>query len=132
MTPNPAAAPDDQRGRSPPERFISQPPPDGIARSALTAAAATPPVRLAHPTRKHRPARSQPLASDLKPELIESTEGSRISASKASAYGSVSHVEVFQMDPGGTSILERPRPLSRQRRAEPDTTTYTANCEEPL
>ncbi|MDF1902031.1 hypothetical protein PXH78_23810, partial [Mycolicibacterium smegmatis] len=42
--------------------------------------------------------------------------------------GSVRHVEVFQMDGVGTSIIGRPRPLSRHRRADD---LYTLNCEEP-
>lgn len=39
------------------------------------------------------------------------------------------HVEVFQVGGVGTSILGRPRPLPRYRRASP---RYTLNCEEPL
>jgi hypothetical protein len=38
------------------------------------------------------------------------------------------HVEVFRMAGVGTSILGRPRHLSRDRRASP---RYTLNCEEP-
>ncbi|WP_255788331.1 hypothetical protein, partial [Mycobacteroides abscessus] len=43
--------------------------------------------------------------------------------------GSVRHVEVFRMRSVGTLIFERPRPLSRQRRANH---LYTLICEEPL
>ncbi|MGI8592265.1 MAG: hypothetical protein ACR2M5_15015, partial [Nakamurella sp.] len=42
--------------------------------------------------------------------------------------GSVSHVEVFQVGGVRTTIIGRPRRLSRQRRADLD---YTVNCEEP-
>ncbi|RRR17214.1 hypothetical protein DS079_15220, partial [Brachybacterium paraconglomeratum] len=42
------------------------------------------------------------------------------------------HVEVFQMASVRTSIIGRPRRLSRHRRAHPVTRTYTLRCEEPL
>ncbi|RRR16989.1 hypothetical protein DS079_16735, partial [Brachybacterium paraconglomeratum] len=41
------------------------------------------------------------------------------------------HVEVFQMASVRTSIIGRPRRLSRHRRAHPVTRTYTLRCEEP-
>lgn len=46
--------------------------------------------------------------------------------------GSARHVEVFRMAGVGTSIFERPRPLSDHRRADVSATTrYTPVCEEP-
>jgi predicted nucleotidyltransferase len=42
------------------------------------------------------------------------------------------HVEVFRVAGVGTAIFERPRPLSRHRRADPGRVVrYTLNCEEP-
>jgi type I restriction-modification system DNA methylase subunit len=42
------------------------------------------------------------------------------------------HVEVFRVAGLGTAIFERPRPLSRHRRADPSRVVrYTLNCEEP-
>ncbi|TXH16784.1 MAG: hypothetical protein E6R06_30425, partial [Mycobacterium sp.] len=49
-------------------------------------------------------------------------------AGEARPTGSVRHVEVFRMRSVGTLIFERPRPLSRQRRANH---LYTLICEEP-
>jgi len=60
----------------------------------------------------------------LQTERIQPGERGQIKGLK----GSVSHVEVFREDSVTTSIIGRPRPLSRQRRADPD---YTLNCEEP-
>ena len=57
-------------------------------------------------------------------ELAEATERGQIRARE----GSVRHVEVFRMDGVRTSIIGRPRPLSRQRRADH---LYTLNFEEP-
>ncbi|MDN4175806.1 hypothetical protein QWY28_22790, partial [Nocardioides sp. SOB77] len=40
--------------------------------------------------------------------------------------------EVFRVAGVGTAIFERPRPLSRHRRADPGRVVrYTLNCEEP-
>ncbi|WP_209841300.1 hypothetical protein, partial [Mycolicibacterium sp. NCC-Tsukiji] len=62
------------------------------------------------------------------PEVVEAAESSQVSAGEARPTGSVRHVEVFRMRRVGTFIFERPRPLSRQRRADD---LYTLNCEEP-
>ncbi|MGO1408678.1 MAG: hypothetical protein ACTHV2_09870, partial [Brachybacterium sp.] len=45
--------------------------------------------------------------------------------------GSVEHVEVFQMVSVRTSIIGRPRRLSRHRRAHPAFRIYPLSCEEP-
>ena len=65
----------------------------------------------------------EPLPGDLEPELVQTAEGGQVRASE----GSVRHVEVFQMGGVRTSIIGRPRPLPRARRANPP---YTLDCEE--
>src|SRR5699024_7848725 len=60
-------------------------------------------------------------------QLLQAREGRQIGVVK----GSVGHVEVFRMASVGTSIIGRPRRLSRHRRAHPATRTYTLRCEEP-
>ncbi|WP_167838015.1 hypothetical protein, partial [Mycolicibacterium sp. NCC-Tsukiji] len=62
------------------------------------------------------------------PKFVEAAESRQVSAGEARPTGSVRHVEVFRMRSVGTLIFERPRPLSRQRRANH---LYTLNCEEP-
>ena len=44
---------------------------------------------------------------------------------------SIGHVEVFQMDGVGISIIGRPRPLSGHDTPNPAHNTYTPNYEEP-
>ena len=44
---------------------------------------------------------------------------------------SIGHVEVFQMDGVGISIIERPRPLPGHDTPNPAHNTYTLKCEEP-
>lgn len=56
-------------------------------------------------------------------ELVEAAERSQVRAGESS----VRHVEVFQVDGVGTSILGRPRPLPADRRAD----SYTLKCEGP-
>jgi hypothetical protein len=94
--------------------------------------AAAPPAPLVgfeDPARENRAIGLESLASDVEPELVETAEGSQVSAAEAGHGGSVSHVEVFQMRRIGTFIFGRPRPLPAARRAD---RPYTANCEEPL
>jgi integrase len=95
------------------------------ARHTLAAAAAAPPIRRHDPARQHRPTRLQPLPRHLQAELIQPAERGQVRA----AEGSVTHVEVFLLGGVRTPIIGGPRPLPRDRRADP---TYTLNCEEPL
>jgi hypothetical protein len=109
--------------RGPPaQRFVRQPTGHGVARDALTSAAAAPVVRVDDPARQDRTIRLEALPDDLKAELVETAERGQVSAGE----GSVRHVEVFRMDGVRTSIIGRPRPLPGQRR----TACYTLNCEE--
>ena len=104
---------------------MRQAPHDGVAGRALATAASAPLVRFHHPAGQDRPLRLEALTDDGKPELVETAEGGHIRAGE----GSVRHVEVFQMRRVGTFIFGRPRPLSGDRRANPN---YTLNSEEPL
>ncbi|ABK73699.1 hypothetical protein MSMEG_6461 [Mycolicibacterium smegmatis MC2 155] len=120
----------DQQSRgSPPERFMSQRASHAVTYNAFFAAAAAPPILIGDPARQHGPIRVEALAGHLQPELVEAAESRQVSAGEARPTGSVRHVEVFQMDGVGTSIIGRPRPLSRHRRADD---LYTLNCEEPV
>jgi hypothetical protein len=91
-----AADRDQQRGRSPAQRFVRQPPQDTVARHPFAPAAAAPLVRFGNPAGQHSVIRFEALAGDDESELIESAEGGQISAAEA-AGGSVEHVEVFRM-----------------------------------
>ena len=84
----------------------------------------TPVIRLAHPAGQHRAIGLQTLPGHDQAELIETAERAQVRASE----GSVAHVEVFQVDGVGTSILGRPRPLPEQRRAH---LAYTLVWDEP-
>jgi hypothetical protein len=70
----------------------------------------------------------QALPDRFEPELVEPAERGQVSAGETRRRSSVVHVEVFRMGSVRTSILGRPRHLSRDRRASPH---YTLNCEEP-
>jgi len=117
-----AANREEQCRGSPPERLVGQSRSDCVARGSLAAAPSAPPligVRGFHDaTRQHRPARLESLAGHEQTELVETTEGGQVSSVepsiRARAEGNVRHVEVFQMDSVRTSILGRPRPLSRR------------------
>lgn len=105
---------------------MSQLRPDhAVARRPLAAAAPAPVIRLDDPACEHRPTQLESLPGDLEAQLVEPAEGGQVRASE----GSVRHVEVFRMGSVRTSIIGRPRRLSRDRRASP---RYTLNCDEPL
>ncbi len=126
----PVAAHGEHQGRrAPPEGLMSQSAGHGIPYLALLAATSTPSILVGDPTRQHRPVGIQVLAGHLHPELIKPAESGQIGADKARTTGSVVHVEVFRMVGVGTPIIGRPRPLPRQRRADPP---YTLICEEPV
>jgi transposase len=124
-----AADRDQQRGGSPAQRLVGQPPGHGVPRRALAPAAAAPLVSVDDPARQHGPITVEALPRDLKSELVEPAEDGQIRAAEAGRRGSVAHVEVFRMGSVRTSILGRPRRLLRDRRASP---IYTLSCEEPV
>ena len=68
------------------------------------------------------------LTRHLQPQAIKARERTQIRAIK----GSIGHVEVFQMDGVGISIIERPRPLPGHDTPNPTQHPYTLKCEEPL
>lgn len=67
------------------------------------------------------------LARHLQPQAIQARESAQIRAIKAS----IGHVEVFQMDGVGISIIERPRPLHNHDTPNATHNTYTPKREEP-
>jgi hypothetical protein len=102
----------------------------GIVHHGLLAASAAPSILVGDPARQYRPIRCQALAGHLKPEFIEPAKSGQVSAGEARTTSNVMHVGVFRRWFGvGTSIIERPRPLPGQRRAD---TLHTLNCEEPV
>jgi hypothetical protein len=91
----------------------------------LTTATTTPVIGLGNPARQHRTLRLQSLPEHHQTELIDTAERRQIRAHK----GNVTHVEVFQMGSVRTSIIGRPRRLSRHQHA--DRYRYTLNWDEP-
>ncbi len=97
----------------------------GVPRPPLLAATLTSVVAGDNPAGEHRAIWFQELTGDLQTERVQPGERGQIRGRKSR----VSHVEVFREDSVRTSIIGRPRPRSRLRRADLD---YTVNCEEPL
>ena len=116
---------DRQRRRTPPERLVRQLPDHTVARSTLAAAASAPSVVVDDAAGQHRPVGLQALPGHDQAELVKARERGQVGASE----GSVGHVEVFRMGSVRTSILGRPRPLPRHRRADQ---AYTLICAEPV
>ena len=124
-----------QRRRTPPERLVCQLPNDGVPRHPFATAAAAPPVTrvgIDHPARQDRPVRLETLPGHLQAQPVQAAEGRHIGARE----GSVEHVGVFLDGSVRTSILRRPRPSPRQRRAlhprPPGNAAYTPDWDEPL
>ncbi len=121
----PVPADPDHQGRGPvPERLVRQPADHRVSGHALGPALPAPRVRLQDPALDHRTIRLNPLSDGLEAELVETAERGQVRANE----GSVIHVEVLRMGSVRTSILGGPRPLSSDRRAQPD---YTLSREEP-
>ncbi|MGP5086980.1 hypothetical protein ACTXKH_19870 [Brachybacterium tyrofermentans] len=68
------------------------------------------------------------MADHDQTKLLEAGEGRQVGV----VEGSVGHVEVFLMASVRTSIIGRPRRLSRHRRAQPTARSYPLICVEPL
>ena len=68
------------------------------------------------------------LSRHFQAQVIQARERAQVRAIK----GSIGHVEVFQMDGVGISIIERPRPLPGHDTPNAAHNTYTLKCEEPL
>ena len=67
------------------------------------------------------------LACHFQPQVIQACERGQVRAIK----GSIGHVEVFEMDGVGISIIGRPRPLPGHDTPNAVYNTYTLKCEEP-
>src|SRR5699024_8456927 len=119
--------PQQQRRGPVTEWLVSQRPGDRAPRRRSCSAGAAPRILLSEPAFEHRPLGREPLPYSDQAQLLQAREGRQIGVVK----GSVGHVEVFRMASVGTSIIGRPRRLSRHRRAHPATRTYTLRCEEP-
>ena len=92
---------------APPAGLVRQAPDHRVTRLALTSAASTPPVLTSNTARQHCMVCLNALARHLQPQTIQARERAQVRAIK----DSIGHVEVFQMDGVGISIIERPRPL---------------------
>ena len=68
------------------------------------------------------------LACHFQAQVIQARERAQVGAIK----GSIGHVEVFQMDGVGISIIGRPRPLPGHDTPNPAHNTYTLKSEEPV
>ena len=68
------------------------------------------------------------LARHFQAQVIQARERAQVGAIK----GSIGHVEVFQVDGVGISIIERPRPLPGHDTPNPTQHPYTLKCEEPV
>ena len=84
-----------------------------------------PVVRVTDPALQHHVPGTHLLADGLQTEFIETAECGQV----RSIEGSVRQVEVFRKDSVGTSIIERPRLLSGDRRAN---ASYTLDSDEPV
>ena len=109
------------RGVAPLAGYVSQAPDYRAARNALAPAASTPLVLTSNAASQHCMVWLNALTRHLQPQAIQARESAQIRVIK----DSIGHVEVFQMDGVGISIIERPRPL-------PGHDTYTLKCEEPV
>ena len=68
------------------------------------------------------------LARHFQAQVIQARERAQVKTIK----DSIGHIEVFQMDDVGISIIERPRPLPGHDTPNPTHNTYTLNYEEPV
>ena len=113
---------------APPVRLVRQAPDHRVTRLALASAASTPPVLTSDPASQHCMVWPNALARHLQPQAIKARERAQVRVIK----GSIGHVEVFQVDGVGISIIGRPRPLPGQDTPNAAHNTYTLKCEEPV
>ena len=98
-----------------------------VTRLALAPAAATPPILTNDAASQHCVVWLNALAGYFQAQVIQARERAQVGAIK----GSIGHVEVFQVDGVGISIIERPRPLPGHDTPNPTQHPYTLKCEEP-
>ena len=116
-----------QHGGAPPVRLVRGAPDHRVTRLALAPAASAPPVLTSNPARQYCMVGLNVLACHFQPQVIQACERGQVRAIK----GSIGHVEVFQMDGVGISIIGRPRPLPGHDTPNAVYNTYTLKCEEP-
>ncbi len=116
------------RGVAPLAGYVSQAPDHRVTRNALAPAASTPPALTSNTARQHCMVWLNALTPHLQPQAIQASERAQIEAIK----DSIGHVEVFQMDGVGISIIGRPRPLPGHDTPNSAYNTYTLKCEEPV
>ena len=107
--------------------YVRQAPDHRVTRLALASAASAPPVLTSDPARQYCMVWPNALACHFQAQVIQACERGQVRAIK----GSIGHVEVFQMDGVGISIIGRPRPLPGHDTPNPAHNTYTLKCEEP-
>ncbi len=122
-----SADPHQQRCGTVPERGMRQRPRDRSPRGRTCSTSPAPRIFVGEATFQHCPRGSEVLADHGQAELIHTSEGRQVRG----VEGSVGHVEVFRMASVGTSIIGRPRRLSRHQRASPTHRSYPLTCEEP-
>ena len=113
---------------TPPVTLVRQAPDHRVTRLALAPAASTPPALTSNTASQHGMVWPHALTRHLQPQAIQTRERAQVGAIK----GSIGHVEVFQMDGVGISIIERPRPLTGHDTPNAAHNTYTLKCEEPI
>ena len=111
---------------APPAGYVRGAPDHRVTRLALASAASAPPVLTSNPARQYCMVGLNVLACHFQPQVIQACERGQVRAIK----GSIGHVEVFQMDGVGISIIGRPRPLPGHDTPNPAHNTYTLKCEE--
>jgi len=116
------------RGVAPLAGYVSQAPDYRAARNALAPAASTPLVLTSNTASQHCMVWPNALACHFQPQVIQACERGQVRAIK----GSIGHVEVFQVDGVGISIIGRPRPLPGHDTPNAAHNTYTLKCEEPV
>ena len=116
-----------QNRGTPPVRLVRQAPDHRVTSHALAPAASTPPILTNNAARQHCTVWPNALTRHLQPQAIQARERAQIGTIK----DSIRHVEVFQVDGVGISIIERPRPLHNHDTPNPAQHPYTLKCEEP-
>ena len=100
---------------APPAGLMRQAPDHRVTQGALTSAASTPPVLTNDAARQHCMVWPHALAGHFQAQAIQARERAQVRAIK----GSIGHVEGFRMDGVTISIIERPRPPTLPRHAQP-------------
>ena len=112
---------------TPPVRLVRGAPDHRVTSHALAPTASTPPILTSDPARQHCTVWPHALARHLQPQAIQARERTQVRAIKSS----IGHVEVFQMDGVGISIIGRPRPLPGHDTPNPERHPDTLKCEGP-